>query len=201
MSRMLYTVLLMLALLQCSLVDAAPREYRFDPVHSRLVFLVDHLGFSRSIGSFGAWQGSFRFDPEDWSSASVDVRIDIRSLEMGDETWNRTLLGRRWFDAEQYPEARFVASGLQALAPDRGELRGELTLRGQTRPLVLAVQVNRIGLHRYTLKATAGFSARTTLRRSDYGMTALQGEVGEEIELIIEVEGQWDKPKDRPGKR
>lgn len=201
MNRLATLLLGLLCCLCAGLAQAAPREYRFDPVHSRLLFLVDHLGFSRSIGSFRAWQGSFAFDPEDWSSASVDVRIDIHSLDMGDAAWNRTLLGPRWFDAERYPEARFVARGLHALGDDRGELRGELSLRGQTRPLVLTVKVNRIGPHRYTLKATAGFSARAALRRSEYGMDALLDQVGDEVELLIEVEGQWDKPKDRPGKR
>lgn len=181
--------------------SGAPIEYRFDPVHSQFVFFVEHLGFSHAIGRFTRWDGSFRFDPQDWSSAHAEVRIQIDSLEMGDPTWNRTLLAEKWFDAEQFPQASFVADRLEAIDATHGRLHGALTLHGQTRPQVLELTINRIGTHPYTLKATAGFSATTTIQRSDFGIDALVGEVGDRVELRIEVEGQLAKALLRPGKR
>ena len=59
----------------------APVDYRFDPVHSKLVFFADHMGFSTAIGRFARWQGEFTYDPDDASANHVDVSIDIGSLD------------------------------------------------------------------------------------------------------------------------
>lgn len=190
-----------LAWLLCAPLSAAPVDYQFDPVHSQLVFFIDHLGFSRSIGRFASWEGSFRFDPNDFAQAACDVRININSLDMGDVAWNRTLLARKWFDAENYPQARFVCERLVAIDASHAQLHGQLTLRGQTRPQMLSLTVNRIGIHPYTLKATAGFSASAQIERAPFGLDALGGQVGATVDVRIEVEGQLAKPRDRPHKR
>ena len=65
---------LLIALLAAPAAFADPADYQFDPVHSQVVFYADHLGFSHSIGRFAAPTGAFRFDPEDWTSASVDAQ-------------------------------------------------------------------------------------------------------------------------------
>jgi polyisoprenoid-binding protein YceI len=186
------TLLLALCLSTCpATLPAEPVEYRFDPTHSRLYFHVDHLGYSRSIGRFERFEGSFRFDPEDPAAARAEVRIEIGSLDMGDAQWNRTLLGKRWFAADEHPAAVFRAlRWLPAGDGQQGQLEGELTLRGITRPVTLDVRVNRIGPNPYTLRHTAGFSAQGRISRREFGLDAAPGVVGDEVGLWIEVEGQ-----------
>ena len=182
--------------------NAAPVDYRFDPVHSHLQFAADHMGFSTSIGRFTRWQGEFRYDPDDASANRVQVTIDISSLELGDANWNRTMLGRKWFDAERYPQARFVGARFEPVDATRARLHGELTIKGNTQPLTLDVRINRIGTHPYTLKATAGFSATATLSRSAFGLKSLEGTLADAVEIRIEVEGQRAQPLPRKsGKR
>lgn len=181
---------------------AAAAQYRFDPVHSQLLFFADHMGFSTSIGRFTRWQGEFSYDPDDAAANRVDLRVDIASLDMGDANWNRTLLGPKWFAAKDYPQARFVSLSFEPVDADTAILHGQLTLRGETHAVDLALRINRQGMHPYTLKATAGFSATATLSRSAFGLSALQGTLADLVELRIEVEGQRLEPVvRRPRKR
>jgi len=180
---------------------AAPVEYRFDPVHSQLLFFADHMGFSRSIGRFARWQGQFVYDPDNASANRVDLNIDISSLDLGDANWNRTMLSGKWFDAKKHPQARFFGTKFELVDATLAKLHGELTLLGVTQPVTLDVRINRIGTHPYTLKATAGFSATTTISRSAFGMDALQGTLADAVEIRIEVEGQRAKPLRKAGKQ
>jgi len=182
--------------------NAAPVDYRFDPVHSHLQFGADHMGFSTSIGRFTRWQGEFTYDPDNPGANRVEVTIDIASLDLGDEQWNRTMLERKWFDVERFPQARFVGHRFELVDINRARVHGELTLKGISAPVTLEVRINRIGTHPYTLKATAGFSATTTLSRSAFGLNALEGTLADAVEIRIEVEGQRARPLPRkPGKR
>ena len=200
MSRSL--ALLLLCLAGITAATAAPVDYRFDPVHSQLLFFADHMGFSTSIGRFTRWQGEFSYDPDNPAANRVDVSIDIDSLEMGDATWNRTLLGRKWFAAEEFPQARFVSQRFETIDGEHAIIHGELTLRGHSGEVALAVRINRQGIHPYTLKDTAGFSATATLNRSAFGLDALQGTLADTVELRIEVEGQrLNSVNRRPRKR
>ena len=75
----LATFLLASALLPLS-AEAKLEQYRLDPVHTRVAFQVSHAGFSNPVGSFSGVQGELRFDPDDWASASVEVRIPLATL-------------------------------------------------------------------------------------------------------------------------
>jgi polyisoprenoid-binding protein YceI len=168
---------------------AQAQRYTIDSVHTQVLFSLSHLGFSRSMGRFQGIAGHFTYDPDDWSSARVEVEIPIGSLYLGDRAWERKILSDQYFDADRFPTARFVGTRLQRLDGPRGRLYGELTLHGVTRPVVLELTANRIGRHTYSLKYVAGFSAHTTIKRSDFGMSHLLPAVGDEVEIGLEVEG------------
>lgn len=181
----------LLALLAClPAVAGEPARYAFDPVHTRVMFAIDHAGFSKAIGTISGSQGSLHFDVEDWASARLDVVVPMHRLDMGDSGWSASVFAPRFLDVKRHPQARFVATdGLQRQLANRGRACGQLTLHGVTRPLCLDVVLNKAG--RYPLppfRRTIGFSAAATLKRSDYGMTSWQSLVGDDIELRIEAE-------------
>lgn len=181
----------LLAVLMLSLAlpaTAELRRFEIDPVHTRIMFSCEHLGFSHALGTFSHPTGELWFDPDDWSSARLEVSIDISSLDLGDDDWNERMHKRDFFHLKKYPQARFVSTSVQAIGADRARVSGELSLRGVTRPLELEVKLNRLARHGYTLKMTAGFSATATLLRADFGMDALQKVVGTEVQLRIEAE-------------
>ena len=170
--------------------QAARENYRLDPVHTRVAFRVSHAGFSRPIASFSQVQGELAFDEADWSTATLDARIPIATLDLGDDDWQARILDRTFFDAQEHPQARFVSTQVVAVDATHARVTGDLTLRGVTRPVTLEVTLNALKRHPLTLKRTAGFSATGTLRRSDFGMDAWKSVVGDEVTLMIEVEAQ-----------
>ena len=173
----------------------AAETYRFDPVHTQVQFRVDHLGFSESEGEFHDLRGEFRFDRDDWAKSSCDVHIGVASLDMDDEAWNRKMLERDWFDVERFPEMRYRCLEVERLDDRRGRITGELTLRGITRPVTLDLQFNRAGVHKYSLKYSAGFMATTTIRRSDFGMARFLPDIGDRIDIRLDIEGQREGAK------
>ena len=175
-------------LMSAAMVEARPRTYEIDKVHSHITFLVDHLGFSRSMGRFNAYEIDLRFDSRDWSKSRVVVDIDIASLDMHDETWEKSLFKSGYFDLEQHPRARFTSMSVERIDDHNGRIHGELTLLGVTRPVILDFRFNREGLHKFSLKRVAGFSASTRIKRSDWGMLKHLGDVGDEVEIRIELE-------------
>jgi polyisoprenoid-binding protein YceI len=170
--------------------QAARENYRLDPVHTRVAFQVSHAGFSRPVASFSQVQGELAFDAADWSTATLEARIPIATLELGDADWQARILDRSFFDAARFPVARYVSTQVVAVDATHARVTGDLTLHGVTHPVTLEVTLNALRRHPLTFKRTAGFSATGTLKRSDFGMDAWKSVVGDDITLIIEVEAQ-----------
>ena len=174
----------------CAVANAGePVRYAIDPVHTRVLFEIDHAGFSKAIGTVSGSEGSLLFDADDWSSAKLEVTVPMRRLDMGDSGWTASVFAPRFLDVKRYPQARFVSTRVERREGNRGTLCGELTLHGTTRPLCMELVLNKIA--RYPLppfRRTAGFSARTSIKRSDFGMKSWRSLVGDEVELRIEAE-------------
>jgi polyisoprenoid-binding protein YceI len=171
---------------------AAAHDYRFDTVHTQVVASASHLGFSQPGGRLRVKSGWFRFDEDDWSTAQVEVTIDTASIDFGDAAWNDKLRSREFLDVAHYPSARFVSTRVEKTGEKSAVAHGKLTLLNTTGPLDLAITLHRVGVHAYTLKWTAGFSATATLKRSDFRMTKYLPDVGDEVCIRIEAEGLRD---------
>lgn len=172
---------------------AQARTYAFDPVHTRVMFAIDHAGFSRAIGTVSGTTGVLRLDPGDWSSARVEARVPLRRLDLGDAAWNRAALAANLLDAERHPEAVFVSNRVEPLGETRARVHGTLTLAGVTRPVTLEAVMNALKRHPLPpFRRTAGFSAVTLLNRADFGITAWPGVIGDVVELRIEIEATLD---------
>lgn len=183
----------LLALLPATAL-AEPDVYRIDPVHTRVLFAIDHAGYSTALGSISGSEGQVHFDPQDWTSARLDVQVPISRLDLGDEKWNQATLARNLLDGSGHPEARFVSTAVEPVDATHARVRGDLTLRGVTREVVLDVTFN--ALKRYPLppfRRTAGFSATTTLSRSAFGISAWPSVIGDEVQLRIEAEAVLDR--------
>ena len=171
--------------------DAAPNRYELDPDHMTIAFLVDHIGFAKTLGIFREAEGSFVFD--ETAPAVSDVRIVVQtdSVWTNHERRDDHLRNADFLDVDEYPEMVFVGTSAEQTGERTGILRGELTLLGQTQPLDLELVWNKSGEYPFGDRHQAiGISARGLLKRSDYGMTyaVANGLVGDEVELIIEIE-------------
>jgi polyisoprenoid-binding protein YceI len=182
------------ALLLALAVFAAPTcaqtvQYRLDPVHTRVLVAVAHAGFSQALGTVSGSTGTLQFDPDDWRVAKLDATVPLQRLDFGDAEWNRAVLARNLLDAEDFPEARFVSTRIEPVDAQRATVFGELTLHGVTREVALDAILNQLKRHPLPpFRRTAGFSATTTIRRSDFGIDAWKSVIGDEVQIRLEVE-------------
>lgn len=168
--------------------QAAPVTYTLDTTHSRVTFYVNHFGYSNSVGEFKVGEGTFSFDDQDWSRSAVDVKIPVQSLELGDAKWNAHILSGDFLEAARFPDIAFVAKKVEKLEGARGKLYGDLTIKGVTRPVVLDLRLNKVGEHPLRKTPAAGFTATTTIKRSDFGVAAYLPAVADDVEIRIEIE-------------
>lgn len=170
---------------------AAPERYVIDPSHMAIAFMVSHMGFAKTMGQFTQAEGSFVFDDAKPSVSDIDVRIAAASVDTHHQARDEHLRKEEFLWVDKYPDITFHGTGAEQTGPRTGKIMGELTIRGVTRPVTLDVTWNKSGEYMMGDKHwAAGISARTTIRRSDFGMTyALQGgAVGDEVDIILEFE-------------
>lgn len=175
--------------------SAGTRPYVLEPLHTRIEFDVDHLGFAMAGGRFPKFEGRLEIDAKALDRSRVEVDVDVSRLDLGDATWQRRVLGKLFFDADKFPRMRFRSTGIAMQDAQHGVLSGELELRGQTRPLKLDFTFNRHAVDKYTFHDTFGFSATGTLDRRDWGMTKLDPEVGTTVHLRIQVQAVLERGK------
>lgn len=172
-----------------SAAHAYADTYEFDHEHTHIVFYVNHLGFSDMIGLFTSYDGSFSFDPDHPERSRIDVTLRPKGIRTTSEALDRTLQGKDFFHTDAYPDMRFVSTSVKVTGENTGDITGNLTLLGVTKPVVLHARFNKAGYHPVTSLYVAGFSADTTLKRSDFGIDYLIPMVADKVRIEIGVEG------------
>lgn len=179
----------LLACLPALPAAAASQDYQLDPVHTRVMFAVEHAGFSKAIGTVSGSTGRLEFDPADWTTARLEVSVPLQQLDLGDEKWNKAVLADNLLDIDDFPTATFVSTRIEPIDPQHASVVGNLTLHGVTREVKLDVTLNALKRHPMPpFRRTAGFSATTTLSRAEFGIDAWKSVIGDTVELRMEVE-------------
>jgi polyisoprenoid-binding protein YceI len=168
--------------------ELAAGDYRIDPDHVFVTFKVDHFGFSNYVGRFNTVDGALDFDPAAPEKSALTVVIAADSVDSRNAFIDAQLKGPALFDAENFPEIKFVATKIEPSGDDKARVTGELTLVGARGPAVLHVVLNGAGSNPLTLAETLGFSATMAIKRSDFGLSAWIPAVGDEVTLDIEAE-------------
>ena len=181
---------LLLAALHAAPAAAAPMEYRIDPEHLTVGFMVDHIGYASVLGQFLEAQGSFVFDEDTRTLSDLEVTIEADSVFTNHADRDGHLRADDFLAAGDHPTITFVGRSSEATGPRTGRVTGDLTLRGVTNPVTLDVTWNRSGPYPFGDNYVLGVSARTVLRRSEFGMTYAvdNGWVGDDVEILIELE-------------
>jgi polyisoprenoid-binding protein YceI len=184
--------LLLLLAVSATAARAATHAYRYDTVHSQIVFSIDHDGYSRPFGRLRIARGWLRLDTDDWSHAGTELDIDLAGVDMGDAGWNKAVCGRALLDCAKYREAHFVSRSVQRTDASHGVLHGTLTLHGVSRPLDIPFRLNRVARTLYGLHTVAGFSATASLDRTDFGIAAFPDSIGHGVSVWMELEAIRD---------
>jgi len=170
----------------------AADTFKIDKTHTNIVFMIDHLGYSKMIGQFQDYEGSFVFDQDNVAESKVVLMIKAASVDTDHQARDDHLRSPDFFNAQEFPEITFVSTKIAKTGEKTGTITGDLTLLGQTRPVTLEVTFNKVAVHpipSYNGVVVAGFSARGTVDRIAHGMTYAQGGIGNTLEIILEVEG------------
>ncbi|MFZ4122326.1 MAG: YceI family protein [Caulobacterales bacterium] len=170
-------------------------SYDLDPHHVSVTWRVSHMGFSMYTGRFATVTGTLTLNAEDPLASSVVVTIPTASVDtgyrnaQGAPSFDQTIATRA-FGSEANPEIRFVSGAIASADGRTGTVTGDLTFNGVTRPVSMDVTFNGGRFVALTQKYTLGFSARTTIQRSAFGVTNWASAVGDDVEIIIEAEFQ-----------
>ena len=171
--------------------QAAPAEYTIDPDHFSVGFLVEHIGYAKILGMFLEAKGHFIFDEEAGSLSELNIVIYPRSVFTNHKKRDNHLRGTDFLSAKEFPEMTFEGTSSEQTGERTGQVHGLLTLLGKSLPLSLDVTWNKSGVYPFGHKRhTIGISARSSFLRSTYDMNYAVGNgwVGDEVELIIELE-------------
>jgi polyisoprenoid-binding protein YceI len=184
-------LVLTVGVLTTPMASAEQRTYEIDPDHFSIGFLTEHIGYADTLGMFLEGRGEFVYDEQTQRLHSGRVEITADSAFTNHDDRDDHLRSDDFLDAGRYPTIVFEATGLETHSDRQGTLEGDLTLLGETRPVTLEVTLNKAATYPFGHEQhTLGLSARTTLQRSDWGMTygVDNGLVGDEVELILELE-------------
>ncbi|MCS6891303.1 MAG: YceI family protein [Acetobacteraceae bacterium] len=167
---------------------AQPVRHAIDPEHAWVTFRLSHLGFAQAIGTFHNVSGEIHFDPQNPAASRVVASIDARTVNTGLPARDEWIRAEAQLNTAAHPAITFRSTAIAVTGENRGRMEGMLSIRGVERPVVLDVTFNRAGINPINRLPTIGFSATGTIRRSEFGISAFLGPLGDEISVTIEIE-------------
>ncbi len=167
---------------------AAPEKYVLDPSHSQIVFSYNHLGYSTGYGMFSGFEGEIQFDQADAAASSVSVAFPVRTMLTGWQARFDHFMSPDFFDAAEDEMVTFASTAIEVTGDKSAKITGDLTLNGVTKPVVLDAVLNQVGDHPMEGKPWAGFSATTTVLRSDFGLGMFAPFISDEVTIELSIE-------------
>jgi polyisoprenoid-binding protein YceI len=171
-------------------------RYRVVKDHTQIIFSIMHLGLSPYFGRFAGANGAMTFNPLNPERSSVAIDIDPKSANTLTDLVARQLCGEDVFNCAKFPRVSFKSTSVKKTGDHTGDITGDLTLAGVTKPAVLHATFHGgmqgpLGQDNYQL----GFSAETTIKRSDFGLTRMiwAPTVSDDVKLLIAAEFEQDK--------
>ncbi len=170
----------------------AAETFEIDPVHSSIVFKIDHLGVAPFYGRFNNPAGTFSVDENNPENNIAEVTVNVENVDTNNEERDAHLKNEDFFDAKQHPDIVFKTTSFKQIETDKYDVTGDLTFHGVTRPI--NISVHRTGAAKDPWgNFRMGFETSFTIRRSDFGMDKMLDLVGNEVSLIIAIEGIQQK--------
>jgi polyisoprenoid-binding protein YceI len=166
----------------------AADSYTLDNEHTVVLYALNHLGFSTSRGIFRDVTGQLVLDDRMPATSRLEVTVKTASIDTFDEGRDKAVRGAQFLDVEKYPDMHFVSTKIERIGETAARVTGDLTLHGVTHPLTLDVALVKEGKHPMTGAQRVGFSARGTLKRSEFGILGFLPAVGDDVTITIDSE-------------
>ena len=167
--------------------------WQIDSSHSHIYFTARHMMISKVRGAFESFSGTVNFDEENPTNTTVNIDVDLSSINTRDEQRDGHLKSPDFFDVENYPTMKFVSTKVEQVDENNGRLIGNLTIKDITKEVVLDVEYAGVAKSPWGTES-AGFSASGSINRKEWGLNWNQALetggvlVGDKINIEIELE-------------
>jgi polyisoprenoid-binding protein YceI len=173
---------------------AANSNWQIDPQHSSAQFSVRHLAISTVRGAFSKVTGTVALDDQDITKSTVDVTIDVTTVDTREPDRDKDLRSDRFFDVAHYPSMTFKSKKVEQVTPGKLKITGDLTIRGTTKEVVLDVEGPTAPIKDPWGNQRTAATATTKVNRQDFGVkwnaTLDNGGVvvSDDVSITIDVE-------------
>jgi len=166
----------------------AADTYKVDSGHTSVLFKVMHLGVTNFWGRFNTVTGSYTLDPTNPAASSIEIDIDVESVDSNSDGRDRHLRSPDFFNTAQFPTATFRSTSITGGDKGDFEVEGDLTIRGVTKPVAFTLDWIGEG-DRGNFSYRSGWETAITISRSEFGVNYLPQGLGDDVTLVIAVEG------------
>lgn len=161
--------------------------YKVDPVHSSVVFSIKHNGVTNFYGAFKEISGTVAFDAADPSKSAVELTVPVESVDTRSDKRDQHLKSPDFFNAKQFPAITFKSNKIEG-SGESYKISGDLTIHGVTKPITVDFKRGADGKGGGG-KTVGGGEAHFTIKRSDYDMKFMVGPLGDDVNIILSLEG------------
>jgi polyisoprenoid-binding protein YceI len=175
--------------------DMPTGEYKVDLSHASIVWKVSHLGLSNYVARFTEFDAAINYDASDITKSQVTASINPMSIQTAypnaaEKDFNNILATEKdWFNAKTFTNIKFTSTSIDMTTEKTAVMKGNLTFLGVTKVIYLDVMLNgAMTKQPFTGKPTLGFSATTSIVRSEFGMGKYIPSIGDNVEVLIEGE-------------
>ncbi|MEM8946900.1 MAG: YceI family protein [Planctomycetota bacterium] len=176
-----------------STIGVRADQYAIEPSHTSIIFGISHLGYSYTYGRFNDVKGAFIWDNANPAAGNFQVGISVASIDSNDEKRDQHLRAADFFNANQFPLITFQSTSVRPSTVDNAngnmfDVTGNFTMHGVTKQVTLPMKKLGEGQGPYG-KYRCGFFCQTTIKRSEFGMTNMVPNIGDEVAVTISFEG------------
>lgn len=187
-SRVLLTTLILFLSISIAAISSAAENYKIDPDHSTAIFKAKHLGVSNVYGRFNNVSGMFTMDEKDIKKSSVSVSIKVDDIDTHQEKRDDHLKSPDFFNSKVFNLITFEGRQFKESGADKIQVTGDLTIHGVKKSVT--VEMAHIGAGKDPWGGyRSGYEGTFKIKRSDFGMKFMPEGIGDEITIIIGIEG------------
>ena len=159
-----------------------------DPGHTKVTWSINHFGFSTYVGQFSQVSATLKLDPKALGATRLEATVQTASVGTFNAGLDNHLKTPDFLDVAKFPTATFKATSVKATGERTADINGDLTLHGVTKPVVIQATFNRGGANPADKTYRLGFSGKTTIKRTEFGIKTYAPALGDEVTLQIDAE-------------
>ncbi len=161
--------------------------FKVDPVHSTIIFGIGHMGVGYFYGRINGPVGEFHLDPDNPSNCSFEISAKAENVDTNNDGRNRHIKSADFLNAKQFPEISFKSTAVKRAGTNSYSVTGDLTAHGVTKSI--NIEIDHLGTRKTRRGHLAGFKTTFAISRSEFGVNYMPQGLGDEVTLMIGIEG------------